>query len=90
MDYTIKSLEYNLGNLDNFLMLLYNENDIKYEIKISSKKKIEEGSRLQKLLKNINKNYVIDDKVFEHNNDKTVKINLYDSRDNHLIKTVWF
>lgn len=90
IDYKIKSLEYNLGNLDNFLMLLYNENDIKYEIRISSKKKIEEGSRLQKLLKNINNNYVIDDKVFEHNNDKTVKINLYDSRDNHLIKTVWF
>ena len=71
-------------------MLLYDEEDIKYEIKISSKRKIEEGSTLQKLLANIGNNYQIDDTAFEKNKDKTIKITTYDNRTGKEIDTVWF
>lgn len=90
IDLKIRNLNNNAGNLNNFLMLLYNENDIRYEIKISSNLKIEKGSLLQELLENLNNNYEIDDKAFRDNKDKTIKITTYDNRDGHLIKTIWF
>ena len=71
-------------------MLLYDEEDIKYEIKISSKRKIEEGSTLKNLLENIGNNYQIDDSSFEKNKDKTIKITTWDNRTGEEIDTVWF
>ena len=76
IDFKIDNLEENKKNLNNYLMLLYDEEDIKYEIKISSKRKIEEGSTLQKLLANIGNNYQIDDTVFDKNKDKQLKLQL--------------
>ncbi len=90
IDFKIDNLEENKKNLNNYLMLLYDEEDIKYEIKISSKRKIEEGSTLQKLLANIGNNYQIDDTVFDKNKDKTIKITTYDNRTGKEIDTVWF
>ena len=66
------------------------EEDIKYEIKISSKRKIEEGSTLKNLLENIGNNYQIDDSSFEKNKDKTIKITTWDNRTGEEIDTVWF
>ena len=71
-------------------MLLYDEEDIGYEIKISSKRKIEEGSTLKNLLENIGNNYQIDDSSFEKNKDKTIKITTWDNRTGEEIDTVWF
>ena len=74
-------------------MLLYGEKDIKYEITISSKKKIEEGSVLQQLFENINNNYNISDEVFKNskeNKNKTINIKTYDNRNGELIEEVWF
>ena len=90
IDLKIENLEKNKKNLNNYLMLLYDEEDIKYEIKISSKRKIEEGSTLQKLLANIGNNYQIDDTAFEKNKDKTIKITTWDNRTGEEIDTVWF
>ena len=71
-------------------MLLYDEKDIKYEIKISSKNKIEKDSVIEALLENLNNNYEVDDEVFKENKDKTVKITTWDNRTGELIKEVWF
>ena len=71
-------------------MLLYGENDISYEISISSKIKIEEGSTLQQLLENLNNNYKIDDDEFINNPNKTIKIITKDNRNGKKIATVWF
>ena len=90
IDLKIENLEKNKKNLNNYLMLLYDEEDIKYEIRISSKRKIEEGSTLQKLLANIGNNYQIDDTAFEKNKDKTIKITTWDNRTGEEIDTVWF
>ena len=64
--------------------------DIKFEIRLSSKKKIEEGSTFQRLLANLENNYQIDDTAFEDNQDKTIKITIYDNRVGKEIETVWF
>ena len=80
----------NENSLNNYLMLLYGEKDIRYEIKISSRKKIEEGSTFQRLLANLENNYKIDDTAFEEIQDKTVKITTYDNRNGSEIETVWF
>lgn len=88
IDLKIRNLKANEKNLNNYLMLLYGEQDIKYEIKISSKKEID--GILQKLLSNIGNNYQIDDTDFEENQNKTVKITTYDNRNGNLIRTVWF
>lgn len=90
IDLKIENLEKNKKNLNNYLMLLYDEEDIKYEIKISSKRKIEEGSTLKNLLENIGNNYQIDDSSFEKNKDKTIKITTWDNRTGEEIDTVWF
>jgi len=88
--YKIKNLKANSENINNYLMLLYGEEDIGYEIKISSKQEITEGSLLQKLLKNLDNNYKIDDSSFVENKDKTVKITTYDNRTKEQIEVVWF
>lgn len=90
IDFKIKNLNNNTGNLYNILMLLYNEKDIKYDIEISSKREIEKDNTLKYLLRNLNNSYVIKDEIFEQNKDKTIRINLYDVRNNNLIKTIWF
>ena len=90
IDLKIENLEKNKKNLNNYLMLLYDEEDIKYEIKISTKRKIEEGSTLKNLLENIGNNYQIDDSSFEKNKDKTIKITTWDNRTGEEIDTVWF
>lgn len=90
IDLKIENLEKNKKNLNNYLMLLYDEEDIKYEIKISSKRKIEEGTTLYELLKNIDNNYQIDDTAFEENKNKTIKITTWDNRTGEEIDTVWF
>lgn len=90
IDLKIKNLKDNKKDLNNYLMLFYGEKDIKYEIKISSKRKIEENSTLKNLLENIDNNYEIDDTVFEEKQDKTIKITTWDSRDGKEIQTVWF
>lgn len=90
IDLKIRVLEKNREKLNNYLILLYGEKDIRYEIKISSKKKIEEGSTFQRLLANLENNYKIDDTAFEEIQDKTVKITTYDNRNGSEIETVWF
>ena len=90
IDLKIDNLEKNKKNLNNYLMLLYGEEDIKYEIKISSSKETEEGTTLYELLKNIDNNYSIDDTAFEENKNKTIKITTWDNRTGEEIDTVWF
>lgn len=90
IDLKIENLEKNKKNLNNYLMLLYDEEDIKYEIKISSSKEIEEGTTLYELLENIDNNYQIDDTAFEENKNKTIKITTWDNRTGEEIDTVWF
>lgn len=90
IDYKIYNLKNNEQNLNNYLMLLYEEKDIGYEIKISSEKIIEEGSILQKLLENLDNNYEINDDEFKEKQDKTIKITTYDNRNGQLIREVWF
>lgn len=90
VDLKIKQLKFNSNNINNCLMLLYKEKDIKYEVKISSKKQIKEGSVLQKLLTNLENSYEIDDEVFKDKKDKTIKITTYDNRNGKLLETVWF
>lgn len=90
IDFKISNLAKNEKNLNNYLMLLYEEKDIKYEIKISSKEEIQEESILKILLENLENNYQIDDKIFEEHKDKNIKIDTYDKRNGNLIKTVWF
>lgn len=90
IDLKIRYLNKNEKNLNNYLMLLYGEKDIKYEIKISSKKKIEQGSTFQRLLANLGNNYEIEDTAFENKQDKTIKITTYDNRDGNEIATAWF
>ena len=86
----IENLEKNKTNLNNYLMLLYGEDDIKCEIKISSSKEINEGTMLYELLKNLNNNYQIDDTEFQENKDKTIKITTWNNRTGEAIDTVWF
>ncbi len=90
IDFKISNLKENKKELNNYLISLFGEKDIKYEIKITSKKKIEEGSTLQRLLVNLGNHYEIDDTAFENNKDKTVKITTYDNRDGSEIETLWF
>jgi len=90
IDMKIKNLKTHEKNLNNYLMLLYGEEDIDYEIVLSSKREIEEGSTLQQLLVNIDNNYKTDDSIFEEKNDKTIKITTYDKINKELIEEVWF
>ena len=90
IDLKTENLEKNKKNLNNYLMLLYGEEDIKYEIKISSKKEINEGTTLYELLKNLDNNYQIDDTAFKENKNKTIKITTWDNRTGEKIDTVWF
>jgi len=90
IDYKIKKLQNNKKNLNNYLMLLYGEEDIKYEIKISSQKQIERESTLYYLLKNIHNNYKIDDSVFIENKDKTIQIITWDTRNGEILDIVWW
>ena len=90
IDFKINNLAKHSKELNNYLMLLYDEKDIKYEIKISSKNKIEKDSVFKALLENLNNNYEVDDEVFKENKDKTVKITTWDNRTGELIKEVWF
>ena len=93
IDYKIENLKKNNTKLNNYLMLLYDEQDIKYEITLSTKVKIEEESTFEQLLKNINNNYKVSDKVFKESKDnknKTINIKTYDNRNGELIEEVWF
>ena len=90
IDFKISNLKKNEKELNNYLMLLYGEKDIKYEITISSKRELEEGSTLKYLLENLNNNYKINDEAFVNKADKTIKITTYDNRTEKLINTVWF
>lgn len=90
IDFKISNLAGQEKNLNNYLMLLYGEKDIKYDIKISSKKEIKEGSILKQLLENLDNNYEINDEVFKEKQDKTIKITTWDNRNGKLIKEVWF
>lgn len=90
IDYKIRNLKNNKDNLNNYLMLLYGEKDIKYEIKISSKREIKEETTLYNLLENLGNNYRIDDSVFEDKEDKTIKITTWDKRDSSLINKLWW
>ena len=92
IDFKINCLNNQENKMNNYLMLLYDEKDIKYKIEISSKKKIQEGSVLKALLENLNNNYSVNDEPFEEEKykDKTVKITTWDNRNNELIKEAWF
>lgn len=90
IDKKIDLLDKNSNELNNYLMLLYGEKDIRYEIKVSSKKEIKQGSVLQKLLLNLENKYEIEDEVFKDQKDKTIQITTYDNRNGALLKTVWF
>ena len=90
IDYKISNLKKNQNNLNNYLLLLYGESDIKYEIKVSSKKEIEKGSTLYNLLANIDNNYTIDDNVFLEKTDKSIQITTWDKRDGKLISRLYW
>lgn len=89
IDYKISNLYANRENLNNYLMLLYDEEDIEYEITLSSELEIEEDSVFEQLLENLDNNYVIDDSDFE-DNDYTIHVVTYDSRTGELSDDVWF
>jgi len=89
ISYKLYFLKSNSKTLNNYLMLLYEEEDIKYEIKISSKKQIKEKSTLYYLLENLGNNYEIDDEAFKDKKDKTIKITLKDPYGS-IIDTVWW
>lgn len=90
IDLKISYLDKNKDDLNNYLMLLYDENDIEFEIKISSKRVIEDKSIFQMLLANLKNNYEVDDSCFKEHQGKTVKITTYDKRYDSEIATVWF
>ncbi len=90
IDFKITKLKNNERNLNNYLMLLYGEKDIEYEIVISSKKDIKQGSVFQKLLENLDNSYKTNDNVFAEKQNKTIKITTWDKRDDKEISTVWF
>ena len=89
IDYKIQRLKANNKDLQKYLMLLYDD-DFKFDIKIKSTVKIEEGSTLSELLKNLNNDYEIDDTAFKNAKDKNIKITVYDKRDNKKIDEVYF
>ena len=90
IDFKIKKIEENKNELNNCLSLLYNEKDIEYKITISSKLQIEEGNLLEKLLRNLNNNYITDDEVFRNKKEKNINIILYDARNQNKIMELWF
>jgi len=90
VDFKISNLKEQEKNLNNYLMLLYDEKDIRYEIKISSKKEIKNGTILDELLENLNNNYEVDDDAFKEKKDKTIKITTWDNQSGEKIDTVWF
>lgn len=90
VNFKISNLKKNTEKLENYLMLLYNEDDIGYEIKVSNKMKVEEDSVLQKLLENIDNNYEIDDKSFLGKEDKNINIRTWDKRNGETLEEIWF
>lgn len=96
IDYKISTLNAHSSNRNNYLMLLYGEDDIKYEIEIKSTLDIEKDFILKNLLENIDNNYTINDKAFEAVKDdnelynKKIKITTWDKRTDKKINTVWF
>lgn len=90
IDFKIENFKKNEENINNYLMLLAKEQDIRYEVNISSKLKIEDESVLKKLLNNLENNYKIDDDVFNGKQNKVMKITTWDKRNNKEISTVWF
>ena len=90
IDMKISNLKSNNTNLNNYLMLLYEEYDISYEIKISSTLEIEDESVLQQLLENLGNNYEINDSVFVEQEEKTIQIKTWDNRTGEEIGVVWF
>jgi len=90
VDFKINNLKENKKKLKNYLMLLYGEEDIKYEIKIATKEVIKKDSTLYYLLENLENNYEIDGETFKNKKDKTVKITTWDNRTGKLIDTLWW
>ena len=88
IDFKIKKLKENEKYPANYLMLLYNEHDIKYDIFISNTSEM--SFTRKELLKNLDNNYKIDDEIFKDNKDKTMKITTYDNRNGNKISDVWF
>lgn len=82
-------LNANSKNLNRYLMLLYGEEDIKYEIKIANKEVIEKNSTLSYLLENLGNNYEIDSEAFKDKRHKKIKITLKDQY-GEIIDTVWW
>ena len=93
IDFKIKKLASHKENINNYLILLYGEKDIKYKIELSSKMKIEKGSILEQLLENLDNKYEINDEVLkndEKHKDNTIKITTWDNRNGKVIREVWF
>ena len=74
IEYKICNLESKKDNLNEFLMLLYDEDDINYEIKVSSKFDLNINDVTAKLLNNLENNYTIDYGAFSEKPDKFFKI----------------
>ena len=70
-------------------MLLHDESDIKYDVKVSKELNLNDKI-LTKLLNNLDYKYEIDDDVFKGKKGKTVYISTYDTRKNTKISEVWF
>ena len=83
VDYKLSNLEGKKNDLNEFLMLLYGEKDIDYEIKVSSRFDLNSESVTVKLLSNLENNYTVDDDVFSEELDKLFKITVKD-------KVYWF
>ena len=93
VDYKIKKLSHHEEELNNYLMLLYGEQDINYKIELSSTVNTESESIFKKLLENINNNYEINDKVFKNDKehkDSVIKITTWDNRNGKVINEIWF
>ncbi len=89
-DYKYEELKNAEFSLDNFLMLLYNENDIKYDVKVSSNYNFEENKKIKKLLENLKYNYEINDTVFKDKKNKKILITLYSTDKDKTMKKIWF
>ena len=89
IDFKIARLKENANDLNSYLSLLYDENDIKYEVTITNNYLKKSDEVLKKLLKNLTAKYSVVKNSLD-DETKNVKIVTYDNRDGSVIQTVYF
>ncbi len=90
INYKIANLHANSTNPYNYLMMLQEEKDISYEVKIPSNINLNADEVLNELLNDLEYGYEINDDVFKENKEKILKITTYDKRNNKKIEELYF